>query len=67
MRAVERARVLAVKRGEVPREDVLAEVGRLEVEIRRLLDTGQTPLPTTADLPAVTDWMIHAQRRHWGW
>ncbi|MBN9106824.1 MAG: nucleotidyltransferase domain-containing protein [Propionibacteriaceae bacterium] len=63
----ERERVLAVKRGELPRAEVSAEIGVLEVRVRELLDTGRTPLPATADFAAVTAWAISAQRRHWGW
>ena len=63
----ERRRVLAVKRGEVPREEVSAEIARLEAQVRDLLDTDRTPLPPTADFDVITRWAISAQRRHWGW
>ena len=63
----ERLRVLAVKRGEVPREEVSAEILELQSRVRRLLDEGRTPLPERADLDRITDWAISAQRRHWGW
>ncbi len=63
----ERERVLAVKRGEVPREEVSAEIAALEAKVRDLLDTGRTPLPETADFAAITAWAVDAQRRHWGW
>ncbi|MDR1186633.1 MAG: nucleotidyltransferase domain-containing protein, partial [Bifidobacteriaceae bacterium] len=39
----ERARVLEVKRGEIPREDVSRQLGALEAEVRGLLDQGRTP------------------------
>ncbi len=65
--ARERERVLAVKRGEVPRDEVSVEISGLEGEVRALLDEGRTPLPETADLAGITAWAIDAQRRHWGW
>ncbi|MDR1432223.1 MAG: nucleotidyltransferase domain-containing protein [Propionibacteriaceae bacterium] len=67
MPPAERERVLAVKRGEVRRDEVSAEVAKLESAVRALLDTGKTPLPATADLAAITEWAVSAQRRHWGW
>ncbi len=63
----ERERVLAVKRGEVPRDEVSAEIGRLEAAVRELLDSGRCPLPVSADIEAISAWAISAQRRHWGW
>lgn len=63
----QRERVLAVKRGEVPRAEASAEIGRYEARIRQALDTGTTPLPEVVDLDAISEWAINAQRRHWGW
>jgi len=63
----QRARVLAVKRGEVPRAEVSSEIAAVEVRVRRLLDEGGTPLPETAALDRINIWAIDAQRRHWGW
>ena len=63
----ERERVLAVKRGEVPRDQVSAKIGRLEASVRDLLDTGRCPLPVRADVAAITAWAVSAQRRYWGW
>jgi predicted nucleotidyltransferase len=63
----ERERVLAVKRGEIPRDEVSAEIGRLEAEVRTLIDEGRTPLPASADYEQITAWAIDVQRRHWGW
>ncbi|MCB1254109.1 MAG: nucleotidyltransferase domain-containing protein [Austwickia sp.] len=39
----ERSRVLAVKRGEVQRDEVSAEISRLEHAVRALLDEGRSP------------------------
>jgi len=63
----ERERVLAVKRGEVDRDEVSAEISRLELQVRSLLDEGGSPLPPTADLDRISAWAIDAQRRHWQW
>ncbi|WP_154793108.1 nucleotidyltransferase domain-containing protein [Occultella kanbiaonis] len=63
----ERERVLAVKRGEVPRIEVSLEIAGLEAQVRTLLDDGATPLPAVADVDRINDWAIDAQRRHWGW
>lgn len=63
----ERERVLAVKRGEVARDEVSAEISSLEAKVRSLLDEGGSPLPRTADHDRISAWAIDAQRRHWGW
>ena len=63
----ERERVLAVKRGEVDRDEVSAEISRLELQVRSLLDEGGSPLPRTADLDRISAWAIGAERRHWQW
>lgn len=63
----ERLRVLAVKQGEVDRESVSEEIGRLEAAVRGLLDEDRTPLPHLADIDRINAWAIQAQRRHWGW
>lgn len=68
MPTVERERVLAVKRGEVPRlEDVLAEIAEVQGQVEDLLASGKTPLPEEPDLAAISDWSTSAHRRHWGW
>ena len=63
----ERERVLAVKRGEVDRDEVSAEISRLEVAVRALLDEDRSPLPRVANLDRINAWAVDAQRRHWGW
>ncbi|MGV1004977.1 MAG: hypothetical protein ACOYEV_09480 [Candidatus Nanopelagicales bacterium] len=65
--ARERERVLAVKRGDVPRAEVSAGIARVEAEVRGLLDAGKTGLPENANLDLITSWAVGAQRRHWGW
>lgn len=63
----ERERVLATKRGEVDRDEVSAEISRLEASVRAILDEDRSPLPKAADLDRISAWAISAQRRHWGW
>lgn len=63
----ERTRVLAVKRGEVDRDEVSEEISRLEAQVRVLLDEDRSPLPPKADLAQIGAWAVDAQRRHWGW
>jgi hypothetical protein len=63
----ERERVLAVKRGEVDRDEVSAEISRLEASVRAILDEDRSPLPVAADLDRISAWAIDAQRRHWNW
>jgi hypothetical protein len=67
MRADERERVLAVKRGEVPRDEVSEQIFDLENDVRGILDRNESPLPEHPDLDVVSDWSVSAQRRHWKW
>ncbi|MFL6124326.1 DNA polymerase beta superfamily protein [Actinophytocola sp.] len=68
MPAVERERVLAVKRGDVSRLDnVLAEIAGVQGQVEDLLASGKTPLPEVPDVPAISDWAVGAHRRYWGW
>jgi predicted nucleotidyltransferase len=68
MPAAERERVLEVKRGDVrDLSVVLAEIDSVAGEVQSALDTGNTPLPQSPDLDAITAWSIDAHRRHWGW
>lgn len=62
----QRERVLAVKRGEVAREEVSAEIAELEGAVRAVLD-GDCPLPEHADIARIDAWAIAAQRSFWGW
>jgi hypothetical protein len=67
MQADERERVLAVKRGEVPRDEVSEQIFDLENDVRGILDRNESPLPEHPDLDVVSDWSVSAQRRHWKW
>jgi len=62
----EREHVLRAKVGEVPdRQDVVASITGLEVEIADRLASGRTPLPAEPDLVAVSEWSTGAHRRQW--
>lgn len=61
-----RGHVLAVKRGEIPLDDVLGAIDRLAGEISTVLARGTTPLRTDPDLDHVSDWCVHAHQRFWG-
>lgn len=68
MPEAERERVLCVKRGDVPAlADVLGEIAAVRAEVEELLATGRTPLRAEPDWDTITDWAVHAHRRHWGW
>lgn len=62
-----RSRVLAVKRGEIPRAEVSAEIAQIERTIRGLLDSGRTAVPAHPNREAVQAWAVSVQREHWGW
>lgn len=61
-----RQRVLAIRRGEVSLDEVLAEFVVREDAIRSRIADGSIPLPRKADTAAITDWMLGAQREAWG-
>lgn len=65
MREDERQRVLEVKRGEVPREEVDAEITKVEQILHQLIEDGRTALPDQADIPGITAWSSAAHLRHW--
>jgi len=67
MRANLRERVLAVKTGQIPQAEVLAQISDLETSIRNRLSARDTPLPEKPDLFKIEYWAIQAQRRFWGW
>ncbi len=63
MREHERERVFAVRRGLVPLNDVLTEIGELERDLEDLLET--SPLPPKPDYDAVDEFLVRAYREHW--
>jgi hypothetical protein len=58
-----RTRVFAVRRGEVPRQEVLDEIASLEQETRQALE--QSSLPGRPDSAAITRFLVHAYREAW--
>lgn len=65
MPAESRERVLAVKRGEVPRDEVSAGISSLTSKVRMLLDEGRTVLPQRPDLDRITRYAVETQRGFW--
>jgi predicted nucleotidyltransferase len=63
MRETERQRVFAVRRGAVPFNDVLTEIGQLERELADLLET--SPLPPAPDHAAVDEFLVTAYTQYW--
>ena len=63
MRDTERERVMSVRRGEVPFNDVLTEIGEMERELADLVET--SPLPPEPDRDAVDRFLVTAHLRHW--
>lgn len=64
--ASQREAVLAVKRGELSREIVSAEIDSLETSVRRLLVAGLVDLPERAGVQRLSAWSVNAHLRHWG-
>ena len=63
MREHERARVFAVRRSEVPFNEVMTEIGELERDLEDLLTT--SPLPPKPDRDGVEAFLVRAYREHW--
>lgn len=63
MREEERRRVFAVRRGEVPFNDVLTEIGELERELEDLMTT--SPIPPEPDHAAVDAFLVRAYQERW--
>lgn len=62
----ERNLVLAVKRGEYGRDDVLALIDRQASWLTRLLEFGASPLPENPDLDRAAAWSTDVHLRAWG-
>lgn len=63
MREAERSHILAVRRGEVPLQDVLTDCGLLECRLRDLRT--DSPLPEQPDYAAVNDFLQYAYQVGW--
>lgn len=62
-----RARVLAVKRGEVPIDEVATEITNVAAVIRELIDDGKCAVPDRPNREAIESFSVHAHRQHWRW
>lgn len=60
-----RRRVLAVKRGEVEREEVSEEIIRLSREVEWMLESTRLAVRRQPNLDAIESWAYDAHRRHW--
>lgn len=60
------SRCVAVKRGEVGRDQARAWIDDTRAELAELVDGPPRALASEPDLDRVEDWMIHAQRQFWG-
>lgn len=60
-----REAVLAVKRGEVPREDVSEEITLVEKQIQKLIDTDGLAVPKQPNFKAIEEWSIWTHLRYW--
>lgn len=67
LRPDHRERVLSVKRGEVDRDEVSAEITEHEMAVRKVLDLGMSAVPERPNLAAINEWSVHAHGRSWGW
>jgi hypothetical protein len=60
-----RSRVMAVRRGEVAFDDVMAEIDEIERRVGAALE--MTQLPDEPDRRVVDEFLVGAYRRAWGW
>jgi predicted nucleotidyltransferase len=65
MADAERERVLAVKRGEIPRSEVDEEITTIEQILLHLIAHKRTALPRHADLATLSAWSVQAHLTHW--
>jgi hypothetical protein len=56
---------MAVRRGEVAFDDLMAEIDEVERRVGVALAT--TRLPDEPDRPVVDEFLVGAYRRAWGW
>jgi predicted nucleotidyltransferase len=60
-----RSRVMAIRRGDVPLEDALAEIDDIERRLHTAVE--QSPLRETPDYERVEAFLIETYRDGWGW
>jgi len=61
----ERSRIMAIRRGEVPEAEVVAEIELVERELEHAI--GQSELPDEPDYRAVDAFIVDTYREAWGW
>lgn len=64
MRPAERERVVAIRSGQVPLQEVLTETGGLEERLKDLASTSS--LPPEGDVAAVNRFLVETYRELWG-
>lgn len=64
LRDSDRAEVLRVKRGLVPRSDVSERITEMECATRAALGAA-SPLPPAPYLPTISKWSLEAHEQHW--
>lgn len=67
MRADDREHVLAVRRGEFSREEVVQICDQLQAETLRIVEDPTCSLQPEPNIPLITEWAVEAQRNFWGW
>lgn len=61
----ERSRVMAIRRGEIPLADAIAEMDVIERRLRTAVD--ESPLPDEPDYEHVDAFLVDSYRTSWGW
>lgn len=61
-----REHVLSVKRGEISREDVSAEITKIAKEVQTLLDEGKTAVRDRPNVTMIEEWSVSAHMMQWG-
>lgn len=60
-----RSRIMAIRRGDVPEAEVVAEIEGVERELDEAV--AQSPLPAEPDYAAVDAFIVETYREAWGW
>ena len=61
----ERSRIMAIRTGDVPEAEVVAEVEQVEAELVKAID--ESALPEEPDRAAIDAFIVDAYREAWGW
>jgi uncharacterized protein len=65
MREPERSRVMAIRLGELPYDEAVAQIEEIERRLERAVE--ESPLPAEPDRPAVDAFILETYREYWGW